>query len=156
MSDFIEKLPEFPEYSDYLLTRDSNGDYLLLAFDNGGSFTIAENGTVKDSGGYHYRLSDDGNSWISSGLCGGAHPFTSDSYTPVFSTVNCYDTSGNVLYYGSSYVAPPSFIGGLSSSGLLSSFSDIFSVLPIALAVFAVIIGIRKSLSLFRGLIRGA
>lgn len=155
MSVFVSSLPDFPEYDDYILVQDGNGDYLLLGFDNGDSVTISDNGTVHDSGGYHYTLSSDGDSWVSSGVCGGAHPFTSDGYRPIFSTVNCYDTSGTLVYSGSPYAVPFSIAGGLSSSDIVNML-DIGIIIPLAFVAVVGIIGIRKFCAFLFGLIRGA
>lgn len=154
MSVFVSSLPDFPEYDDYILTQDGNGDYLLLGFDNVGSVTISDNGTVHDSGGYHYTLTSDGDAWVSSGVCGGAHPFTSDGYRPVFSTVDCYDTSGTLIYSGSSYAVPFSLAGGLSSSDIVNML-DIGIIIPLALTAVVAIIGFRKFSGFLFGLFRG-
>lgn len=157
MSDYIVNLPAFPEYDDYLLVQYTSGKYLLLCFDNGGSLTISDNGIVQDSGGYHYTLSSDGDCWESDGVCGGAHPFTYDGCKPVFSTVDCYSTSGSLLYSGSSYVAPVSFLGGMSSSDMIFSFlGDVRCLIPIIIVATVAVVGIRKALGSLFGLIRGA
>ena len=157
MSNIVSTLPEFPEYSDYLLIQDAKGKYLLLCFDNGTSFTVKDNGKLKSAGGYHYVLSDDGKSWESDGMCGGDHPFTSGSYRPVFSTVNCYNSSGGLVYSGSEYIPPVSFVGVMSSSDLIfNSLSDIRFLAPIVIVVILAVVGFRKAWSFFSGLLRGA
>ena len=158
MSDYISNLPEFPEeYDDYLLVQGSNGKYLLLCFYNGTSFTVKDNGTLQNAGGYHYTLSADGTTWDYATTCGGSHPFTSNNYKPVFSTVDCFDTSGNLLYSGNYYSAPPTFIGGMSTSDISSSLlSNIWLVIPLVMVLAVGLVGVRKAVIFFRSLIRGA
>jgi len=157
MSNLVSTLPEFPEYDDYFLIQDKDGKYLLLCFDNGTSFNVNDDGNLDSSGGYHYLLSADGKSWELDRMCYGIHPFTSNGYRPVFSTVDCYNTSGGLVYSGSSYSPPPSFIGVMSSSELLfSSLSDVRFLLPIILVATVGVIGFRKAWSFICGLIRGA
>lgn len=157
MSNIVSTLPEFPEYSNYLLTQDSKGNYLLLCFENCDSLTIKSDGNVKNAGGYHYKLSSDGESWDFVTTCGGNHPFTSSGKKPVFSTVDCYDSSGSLLYSGSSYIPPASFLGSMSSSDILfNTLSDIRLLVPLVFIATFSVIGFRKAWDFFRGLIRGA
>lgn len=157
MSNIVSTLPEFPEYDDYLLVQDSKGGYLLLCFYNGTSFTVKDNGVLKNAGGYHYKLSSDGTNWEYLRTCGGSHPFTSNNYKPVFSTVDCYDTSGNLLYSGTYYSAPPSFIGGMSSSDISSSLvSNVFLLIPVVIVAVVAFFGVRKAVAFFLNLIRGS
>lgn len=157
MSNIVSTLPEFPEYDDYFLVQDSKGGYLLLCFYNGTSFTVKDNGILKNAGGYHYKLSSDGTTWEYVKTCGGSHPFTSNNYKPVFSTVDCYNSSGGLVYSGSSYIPPASFLGSMSSSDILfSALSDIRILVPLVLAVTLSVIGFRKAWTFFNGLIRGA
>lgn len=155
MSSFVSSLPDFPEYDDYILVKHSNGDYLLLCLYNCSSVTVFDSGTLYSPGGYHYTLTSDGDSWIPSGFCVGSHTFSTGGYEPVFSTVDCYDTSGTLVYSGSSYAVPFSLACGLSSSDIVNML-DIGIIMPLALAAVAVIIGIRKFCSFLFGLIRGA
>lgn len=157
MSNIVSTLPEFPEYDDYLLTQNSKGEYLLLCFDNGSSFTVNSSGNLKNAGGYHYKLSSDGESWELSQICKGGHSFTSDGTKPIFSTVNCYNSSGGLVYSGSTYIPPTSFMGSMSSSDILFGvLSDIRFLVPLVLAVTLSVIGFRKSWAFLTGLIRGA
>lgn len=157
MSNIVSTLPEFPEYDDYILTQQKNGDYLLLAFYNGESVTVNSNGEISKSGGYHYKLSDDGESWEMTSICHGGHSFTSNGSKPLFSTVDCYNVNGGLIYSGSLYIPPVSFVGVMSSSDMLfSALSDIRFLVPLVAVVTLGVIGFRKALFFLSGLLRGA